>query len=184
MTIPCEPFSLGRRHTLERLCAIAAISVAPMHIWAWAQNGGAEQLPASDLKLLNAVCDAVLPRTDTPGALDVGVPQFVALAAQHRLEGAPGLAPLMRWLEGEFKAAGGISAEAVAALDKRAFSADGRTSPWHPLKALILLGYYTSEAGAAQELRYELVPGRFDPDVPLTPAVRNSSSDWIALTFG
>ena len=45
------------------------------------------------------------------------------------------------------------------------------------------MGYYTSEAGATQELRYTLVPGRWDPDVPLKPGDRGSSSDWVGQTF-
>jgi hypothetical protein len=35
------------------------------------------------------------------------------------------------------------------------------------LKEWTLAGYYTSEAGATQELRWLAVPGRFDADIPL-----------------
>ena len=35
-----------------------------------------------------------------------------------------------------------------------------------------MVGYYTSEAGASKELIYDLVPGRFDPDIPVTAATR------------
>jgi hypothetical protein len=35
------------------------------------------------------------------------------------------------------------------------------------LKELVLLGYYTSEAGATRELRYAAVPGAFRGCVPL-----------------
>lgn len=34
------------------------------------------------------------------------------------------------------------------------------------MKELTLVGYYTSEVGATQELRHEPVPGRFDGCVP------------------
>jgi hypothetical protein len=44
--------------------------------------------------------------------------------------------------------------------------------PWHTIKNLILIGYYTSEVGGSQELQYELVPTRFDPDLPMTSATR------------
>ena len=50
-----------------------------------------------------------------------------------------------------------------------------RPRPAHPatpffrmMKELTLLGYYTSEAGATRELRYEPVPGRYDGCVPFT----------------
>lgn len=38
---------------------------------------------------------------------------------------------------------------------------------WRTLKRLTLLGYYSSEPGATEELRYEAVPGRYDGCVPL-----------------
>ncbi|MDH4133072.1 MAG: gluconate 2-dehydrogenase subunit 3 family protein [Gemmatimonadota bacterium] len=34
------------------------------------------------------------------------------------------------------------------------------------LKELTLVGYYTSEIGASQELRYVHVAGRYDGDMP------------------
>jgi hypothetical protein len=34
-----------------------------------------------------------------------------------------------------------------------------------------------------QELQYNLVPGRWDPDVPVKPGDRGSSSDWVGQTF-
>lgn len=37
------------------------------------------------------------------------------------------------------------------------------------MKELTLLGYFTSEIGYTQALRYRESPGRFDPDVPLAP---------------
>jgi hypothetical protein len=184
MEISGDDFSADRRQYLQGLCALAALTVAPAQIWAAVPSAQAEHIPASAFKLLSAVCDSVIPRTDTPGAVDVGVPQFVALALQHQLEGTQGISPMLTWLQDRLKVAGGSITDGVTTLDTQAFSADGRSSPWHQLKALILLGYYTSKAGAEEELRYELVPGRFDPNIALTPDARNSSSDWIALTFG
>jgi len=129
--------------------------------------------------LLVRVCDQVIPRTDTPGAVDVGVPAFVELGLAHGLEGAPPGNDYLGWLEGELTRHG----DDLAALDKEAFSSR-EPSPWKTIKALILVGYYTSEAGASQELRYELVPGRWDADIPLSPSDRAWSSDWTAVDFG
>jgi hypothetical protein len=36
------------------------------------------------------------------------------------------------------------------------------------MKELTLLGYFTSEIGATQAMRYVESPGRYDPDVPYT----------------
>jgi hypothetical protein len=162
-------------------------------------------------RILLGVCDLVIPRSDTPGAAETGVADFVVLALAHGLDNtrAPvaagsraGLAPgLLRadgslrhvaWLEHDLdrRAGGDILTLApgrrgavLAALDAEAF-APGASSPWVAIKGLILTGYYTSQVGGAQELRYELVPGRFDPDLPLRPGDRAWSSDWTAVDFG
>ena len=72
----------------------------------------------------------------------------------------------------------------LTALDAEAFAPGAGDHPWKAIKAAILTGYYTSEIGASQELQYEHVPGRFDPDLPLTPGYRAWSSDWTAVEFG
>jgi hypothetical protein len=146
-------------------------------------------LPPRRLMLMRQICGLVIPRSDTAGAGEGGVAEFVLLAADHGLEGA---APdHIAWLETALdQAAGGDftaqpaarQADLLAALDRAAFAA--ATSPWRPIKALILTGYYTSETGASHELHYELVPGRFDPDLPLHPGDRAWSSDWTAVDFG
>jgi hypothetical protein len=74
--------------------------------------------------------------------------------------------------------------EALAALDAAAYRNDPAAAPWRAIKGLILTGYYTSEIGGSKELNYELVPGRFDPKVPVTPETRAYSSDWTAVDFG
>ncbi|WP_343528832.1 gluconate 2-dehydrogenase subunit 3 family protein [Sphingomonas sp.] len=75
---------------------------------------------------------------------------------------------------------------AVAAIDKAAFvdaAPDAVESPWRKLKGLILTAYYTSEIGGSRELQYELVPGRWDADIPYIPGSRAWSSDWTAVEF-
>lgn len=161
--------------------------------------------------LLDEVCQLVLPRTDTAGAGEVGTGAFVVLALAHGLENARRPLPfnagdeLLRhrrrdgaldhlgWLEAELdRRAGGrfLSAapdarhDTLAALDAAAYAPEVQEHPWRTLKTLILTGYYTSEVGGAQELRFELVPGRYDPDLPLAPGDRAWSSDWTAVDFG
>ena len=161
--------------------------------------------------LLREVSQLVLPRTSTPGAGEVGTGDFVALALAHGLEGsrkplaadAPahmlthrrrdGSLDHVGWLEAELDRRGGgdflaqapgARQAALAGLDADAYAPDVREHPWRTLKGLILTGYYTTEVGGAQELQFELVPGRFDPDVPLKPGDRAFSSDWTAVDFG
>ncbi|WP_225206087.1 gluconate 2-dehydrogenase subunit 3 family protein [Novosphingobium huizhouense] len=174
----------------------------------------ADEAPSDrQMQVLARVADLVIPRTETPGAVDTGVPAFVALALAHGLSAsrtalvAPdsALRPFLRadsslrhlpWLEatldrnaqGNFLAiAPAEQARILTALDAAAFPPGPppqTPAPWATIKGLILTGYYTSEPGGAQELRYELVPGRFDPDIALAPGDRAWSSDWTAVEFG
>jgi len=97
------------------------------------------------------------------------------------------------WLEDELDRRGGgdfpaarpaVQEAALRGLDTDAFADSAGGHPWRTIKALILTGYYTSEIGGSKELNYELVPGRWDPDVPLKPGAHAYSSDWTAVDFG
>jgi hypothetical protein len=158
--------------------------------------------------LLREVSQLVIPRTNTPGAGDVGAGDFVLLALAHGLEKsreswagerqstflrADGSLRMADWLEhelnhrvgGDFlRRDGAARAKALAALDVEAFAESAAPSPWKVIKGLVLTGYYTSEAGGSQELRYELVPGRYDAKLPLKPGDAAFSSDWAAVDFG
>jgi hypothetical protein len=62
--------------------------------------------------------------------------------------------------------------EAAPGADVGAATAITTDKPSHyfrMMKELALLGYFTSEIGATQALRYVESPGRFDPCVPYTP---------------
>jgi hypothetical protein len=48
--------------------------------------------------------------------------------------------------------------------------------PWRRFKQLVLMGYYHSEVGATQELRYELVPGAWRSCLPLTEVGRATAA--------
>ena len=165
----------------------------------------------AQIALLREVSQLVIPRTGTPGAGEVAVGEFVSLALAHGLEGsrkpvdlliAPQFARFRRndgsldhtgWLEHELdrRVGGDFMAQtaearvgALSSLDAEAFADGLREHPWRTIKGLILTGYYTSEVGGAQELRFEPVPGRWEPDLPLGPQTRALSSDWTAVDFG
>jgi len=50
-----------------------------------------------------------------------------------------------------------------------AITADPPRHYFRMMKELALLGYFTSEIGATQALRYTETPGRYDPCIPYTP---------------
>jgi hypothetical protein len=169
-----------------------------------------EDVPTDRQSALMAdVSQLVIPASATPGAGDVGAGNFAILALARRLDRAraaphdpasyarflrrDGSVRHVAWLESELniRAKGDFSAlprqerlELLASLDTQAFATRESDSPWKAIKGAILTGYYTSEIGASQELRYEPVPGRFDPDLPLTSDFRAISNDWTAVEFG
>ena len=159
--------------------------------------------------LMREVSQLVIPRTATAGAGELGVGDFVLLALAHGLDGSrdpltgaaretyarfrrsDGSLNQARWLEHELgrRSPGGFlgdprRAGVLAALDAEAYAEGANDHPWRLVKTLILTGYYTSEIGGSQELRYELVPGRWDPDLPANGSTIAFSSDWTAVDFG
>ncbi len=174
----------------KRTLLIGTMSVAASaFLWGCAERGEPVDLTTQQLKLLSRVSDLIIPRTDTPGAVDVGVPAFVALALAHGMGGtadpkSPSAPPdddYGVWLE---KSLGSDPAATLPVIDAAAYAEGAAPSPWKTIKDLILTGYFTSEAGATRALRYELVPGRFDPDIPLRPGDTSWASDWTAVDFG
>lgn len=197
----------SRRTLLGGGLALAGAVLTPAQIWAQAAAAPPSKLPRRTQQVLDRVCDLTIPDTDTPGAVKAGVPAFVALAIAHGVSRAnapvaealftggkaPADAGLLDWLgfELDLKTGGPFlsartdaQAKALADLDAAAYARGGEKSPWRILKGLIVTGYYTSEIGGSQELRFELVPGRFDPDVAVGPNERAWSSDWTAVDFG
>ena len=202
----------SRRDFVAGAALLAVVLGVPVATIKLSNLDGEEEPSDRQRQLVSEVSELVIPRTDTPGARDVGVGDFVVLALAHGLSGTrapidpkvvtPALAEFMRqdgslkhldWLErtldrqsnGDFLRR--TPAERVAilsALDAAAMARGAPWSPWVAIKGLILTGYYTTEAGGSQELRYELVPGRYDPDLPLQPSDRAWSSDWTAVEFG
>jgi hypothetical protein len=199
---------LGLYAALAGLVTLPPVAFRWPQIERWWHAGDERRL------VLERVATIVIPEGETAGAASTGVARFVELALRHGLDGTrePGsasaiplgnetndphesdaarrlLKPVKRELDeaadGDFlKAAPDKQTAAVEQLDARAFAPGNDDHPWHKIKDLILTGYYTSEVGASKELSYELVPGRWDADIPLAPDQRAYSSDWTAVDFG
>ena len=68
------------------------------------------------------------------------------------------------------------STEAPASNPAAAITADPPRHYFRMMKELALLGYFTSEIGATQALRYVESPGRYDPCAPYKPGEKS----WAA----
>src|SRR5579864_6781823 len=72
-------------HRRELLIGAGALAAASL---LWKELLAAPAPPADTSRLLNVLCDLVIPDTATPGARHAGVPAFLTLALQHHLAGA------------------------------------------------------------------------------------------------
>jgi hypothetical protein len=177
-----------RLFLLGSLAISAGLICNPSEIWA-----RAGQLSESS-EFLNRVADLVIPATATPGATQVGVPRFVLSAIQNGLQGATNLLldnvqqVINNYVGGDFLVLPQPKQhQLLAEIDAKVFANDpalpAALADWRKLKALIVIGYYSSEVGSTQELRYQLIPGRFEPDVKLGEDRRGWSSDWTGVKY-
>lgn len=126
--------------------------------------------------LLEQVADTLIPATDTPGALAAGAPAFIRdmltdwASAATRMEIISVLDSIERQAWAQLGAAFlELPPERrLAVLRRYDEDALSRQDPaYGKFKYLVLVGYYQSEIGATQELRYELVPGAWRSCLPL-----------------
>ncbi len=135
-----------------------------------------------EMATVTAMADQILPKTDTPGALDVGVPSFIdrMLAGYYTdkergivRSGLIAVSTDAAELRGKSFAAL-TSDEQVAlmtAYDREAYTPRATTADPHffrLFKELTLLGFCTSKVGATTLMRYEQTPGPFKGDVPVS----------------
>jgi len=140
-----------------------------------AQNG-AGPFTAQDVAFLDEVADTILPATKTPGAKAAHVGAFMALMVtdtytdrdqqifrdgMQKINAAAFMAaiPAQRLAQLE-----GLDREQKTYMDGKVDDAPAHY--FRMMKELTLLGYFTSEIGCTQAMRYRETPGRFDACVP------------------
>ena len=110
-------------------------------------------LSAGELATVAALVDTIIPRTDTPGAADAGVAGFIdrRLAANSQLAGL--FREGMKSIDAEAQSRYGGPYAAITAAQRIEILTGRQDDPFFKtLKGLTVDGYYTSEAGLAQEL--------------------------------
>ena len=131
-----------------------------------------------DIPWLDEVAETILPETDTPGAKAAQVGAFIALMVADTLspEEQEKARQGMADLEARCVAEHGsgfmeTSPESRLAL-LETLDRERIEDPDHyfgKLKEWTVFGYFTSEIGYTQALRYLETPGRFDPCVDVVP---------------
>jgi gluconate 2-dehydrogenase gamma chain len=129
--------------------------------------------------LVTSLSQTIIPAGDTPGAADAGVPGFIEsmvkeiYTEEQRDLFMDGLAAFNETCENETgKSFDQLTDEEMfdfASIQNReAIRSEAMEGPQFFLlfKELTMIGYFTSEAGATQVLRYEDIPGVYQSCIP------------------
>lgn len=180
---------MNRREALSRAAillggAISAPTLAALMSGCKAdpKAAAASYLSSEQEKLLNELCDLILPKTTTPSATEVGVPSFIHAVMQDCTAQAErdAFAEGLKQLDADAKGFAKLTDEEKQAflkkLDNDARAAGDKATPtqatWRKLKELTVVGYFTSEVGASEVLEYVPVPGKWEGCIPLTKEQR------------
>lgn len=175
---------MNRRELLKMIAAATGTAlIGGKSLSAFATGTAGGGLEADAIRLLDEVAETLLPRTDTPGAKDAEVGEFMNVfvrdcyTAEEQALFRDGLERIEARSREAYDA--GFLAldearrgELVAELDReaRAQVAAGDEPHYFTLiKQLTLFGFFTSEVGATQVLRYVAIPGRYDGSMPYEP---------------
>jgi gluconate 2-dehydrogenase gamma chain len=197
--------TMNRREALKRVAwlmggtvsasAILAIEKGYAASAATAATTGVGSKPAilkpHEMAIVSTVAEIMIPRTDTPGAKDVGVPGFIDLmlkdvyAQEDRDRYLTGLAEFDAAAQREHGGKKFLALELAQQLthvrkfhdaavvdERRVRHPRGQLRRPFILmtKELTLLGFFTSEVGATQVLQYVAIPGSYHACIPLEQA--------------
>ncbi len=123
----------------------------------------------TDFAMISRIADLIIPRTDTPGAVDAGVPAYIDLVVARNTDQQLVVADGLRWLDAEADRTAGkkflelseeqqlsILEPLCEAADASSGLARGRNVQFFSLiKNLTADGYYTSRVGLIEDLQYK-----------------------------
>ncbi|GGD69219.1 twin-arginine translocation pathway signal protein [Emticicia aquatilis] len=130
-------------------------------------SGAAFSLTETQQKIVAAITELIIPKTDTVGAKDVGVPAFIEMmlkdcykAPEHQsfMEGLASMEKV-KFLDLNTDERRGV----LKLLEQETKKITSKTPPfWRLIKELTLLGYFTSEAGLKASFEYVQIPGKLE----------------------
>lgn len=178
-----ETFTISRREAIRRAALVLGAGMTPSLV-----RGALEQKPTAaagdapvyltvqHFALVAALAETIIPRTETPGAFDVGVPQFIDVLYGEFLteEETKTLTDGLDRFGASCEATQGKPYEDLEPEQRSAFLAGAVEAPagderkFHRLvRELTILGYFTSREVGTSVLHYDPVPGRFDGCIPI-----------------
>jgi gluconate 2-dehydrogenase gamma chain len=194
-----QPFlDMDRRALMRNVALLLGAASIPTLAGCKAAMEGKGALDEEQMKLLTAISDTIIPETDTPGAVAVGVPKLLSgmlrdwASAETATEVTGAIAEIGK-LSGDKNFAELDAAKRKALLvehDKAAVQpgpppkkkltgiaammagAPVANPGYVKLKGLIINLYYNSEIASTKELIFEPVPGKYIASLKVTPETR------------
>jgi hypothetical protein len=176
---------INRREALSRVAIIMGGTVlgAEAFLSGCKTNTKGVRFSKDDIAFLNEVAETIIPATDTPGAKEAKVGEFMTVMVNDCyeeknqiifVEGLKKLEEASKKLnsKGFMESTPAQRNTLLVALDKEAKEYQKNKKEEDPthyftmMKQLTLSGYFTSEIGATKALRYVAVPGKFDGSYP------------------
>lgn len=147
-------------------------------------------LSEQQMTILYSLCETILPKTDTPSAVEVGCHEFVPHQLQHchSKQQQDNCVEIINAVDRQANGAFGKSFSLLTAdqqqqllvsFEGTELSTQTEKSQFTFLKALIVFGYFTSEVGATQVLTYQAVPGGFKGSIPID----SETKSWGSLAY-
>ena len=178
--------SISRREVIRRAALLAGVALSSEWLSIIDRARPAAQglsLDAGQTAIVSAAAERILPRTETPGAIDVGVPAFINLlyseimTAEERQRLTAGLA----FVDAAAKATDGrpfaaLGADRQDAVLRDIARAEEAREPgfFTMFRSATILGYFTSEEVGRNVLHYDPVPGRYDSCIPIDQVGRRN----------
>jgi hypothetical protein len=139
-----------------------------------------------ELTVLYSLCETILPKTDTPSAVEVGCHEFVPHQLQHchskqQQEDCIHIINSVDLLANrEFSKSFVLlqpqqQQQLLMDFETNSMSTDSEKGQFRFLKALIVFGYFTSEVGVTKVLDYQPVPGGFKGSIPVNADTKSWS---------
>lgn len=196
-----QPGFLTRRKALQGAASLIGGTIAVAQLGPLASRVALAQAENSlplffdqpQFLIVERVVDLMIPETDTPGAHAAGVHHFIDLmlaewaSPVRRARYRQGLQSIDARARAD--AANSFVAISIAkqlnvlkALDQEAHVEGAPDTFFREFKKLVLFGYYSSETGATVELRFDRIPGDYEPCVPIEDPQR--AWFWLGYSYG
>ncbi len=181
------PLKMNRREAVWRIALLMGGAMVGSEVLlrgqTLADTKSAPGFSPNELTLLDGIGDTIIPETQIPGAKAVQIGAFMAMMVtdcyndQQHAVFRDGLVKIDAAANARFghaflQCTPGQRTDLANALDaeqRTRFSKNPKDDPVHyfrMMKELTVLGYFSSEIGCTQAVRYIEVPGAFHGDVP------------------